>query len=74
MALHPEINYILYTENSWHKDAEVNEISYIKLEKMNEKYTESRLWELCHYLQIKNELPAIPPQSSFQPELDNQSK
>ena len=41
---------------------------------MNEKDTKNGLPELCQCSQTKSEHQAIPPQSSFQPELDNQSK
>ena len=57
-----------HTEN-----AEVNGISWTKLEKLNIKDTNNRQ-ELCHHSHTSNELLAISTQSSSQPKPDNQSK
>ena len=56
------------------ENVEINVISLIKPEKLNKRDTKIRLCKLCHQTWTKNELPAIPQQSSFQPELYNQSK
>ena len=60
---------ILDTEN-----AEVNEISWTKLKKLDKKNIENRLQELCHCSHTNNELPPIPPQQNIQLEHDNQNK
>ena len=55
------------------ENAEVSEISWTKIKKLNE-ITVINQEELHHHSQTNNELPSILPQSSFQPESGNHSR
>ena len=56
------------------ENAEVHEISWTNLKKILKGDTVNSLQELHHGSQTNNELPTIPPQSSFSHRPDNHSK
>ena len=55
------------------ENAEIGETSWTKIEKSNEN-TVNTLEDLCWHSQNNNELLAILPQSSFQPEQSNHNR
>ena len=56
------------------KNADIYEILWTKIKLLYQNDTINNLQELHHNSQTKNELPTIPPQSSFQPGPDTQNK
>ena len=53
---------------------DINEITWTKIKKLDQKDITNNLQELHNHLQNKNEHLTTPPESSFQPGSDTQNK
>ena len=73
-GLCPKSNYIWYIETSWYRKSRGQWDLLDQTQETEWKRYRKKITRTHHHEQTNNELPAIPLQSSFQPEPDNQDK